>query len=141
MRTLITPFWSNRGFASHFMHGMEEYNENTFSPACEVSESENNYLMSLDLPGMKIENIKIEVADDILTVSGERSREKSSEDQGKLQRFEKSYGFFKRSFQLPTTIDGSKVEARYQDGVLEVALPKTEKAKPRTIEVQKGKIN
>ncbi len=112
------------------------YDERSFIPACEVAETDANYLMSLDLPGMKKENIKIEVVDKLLTISGERKREAKSEEKEKVQRFEKSYGFFKRSFTLPTTVDTSKVEARYEDGVLELSLPKAAAIQPRAIEIK-----
>lgn len=112
------------------------YDERSFIPACEVAETEANYLMSIDLPGMKKENIKIEVVDKLLTISGERKREIKTEEKEKVQRFEKSYGFFKRSFTLPTTVDTTKVEARYEDGVLELNLPKAAAVMPRAIEIK-----
>lgn len=115
------------------------YDERAFNPACEVVEAEEHYMMSVDLPGMRKEDIQINVTDNILTISGERKREFASDKKDRVQRFEKSYGFFKRSFTLPATIDAEKVEARYEDGVLEVYLPKTQLAKPRQIEVQSGK--
>jgi HSP20 family protein len=94
------------------------YDERSLSPACDVSETEEKFLLSVDLPGMKKEDIKIELKDQVLTISGERKTEK-----------------YQRSFTLPTVVDGNKVEARYEDGVLELTLPKTELAKPRQIEI------
>lgn len=114
------------------------YDERSFNPACEIVESGDYLLMSVDLPGMKQDDIKIEMSDDMLTVSGERKRE-STEKNHKLQRYEKSYGFFKRSFALPSAIDADKIEARYENGVLELYLPKTPAAKPRNIQIQSGK--
>ncbi len=149
---ILTPQWTNRSLASDLMSEMDQffndwtptkrsefYDERSFNPACEISETEEHLMMSVDLPGMKKSDIKIEVADDVLTVSGERKRETATDKKSKVQRFERSYGFFKRSFSLPTSIDAEKVEARYEEGVLELYLPKIHTAKPRQIEIQSGK--
>jgi HSP20 family protein len=98
-----------------------------FAPAYEVSEKDDHYAISLDIPGVKKDEIKIEVLDKSLTVSGER------------KKFEKSYGTFKRSFVLPNTVSTDKIEAHYEDGVLTLYVPKTPAAQARTIEVQAGK--
>jgi HSP20 family protein len=146
---ILTPQWTNRSLASDLMTEMDQffndwtptnrsefYDERSFNPACEISETEEHFMMSVDLPGTKKSDIKIEVANDILTVSGERKRESMTDKKAKLQHFERSYGFFKRSFSLPTSIDADKVEARYEEGVLELYLPKVHTAKPRQIEIQ-----
>lgn len=151
MRTLM-PYWNARSLASDLFEDMdrffdnfgrlattEVYDERSFQPACEITESDDHFLMSIDLPGMKKDDIKVEVLDNVLTVSGERKREFASDKNEKVQRFEKSYGFFKRSFTLPTSIEVGKVEAHYEDGVLELYLPKTQAAKPRPIHIQSGK--
>lgn len=149
MRTL-TPFFTSRNLTSDLLREMDRmfdhftppgqpiYDEREFSPASELMEEENHYLLSIDIPGMKKEDIKIEVADGTLIISGERKNEKRSEA-NQVHRYEKTYGTFKRSFVLPNTIDAEKVEARYEDGVLELYLPKTEVAQARKIEVQSGK--
>lgn len=86
---------------------------------------------------MKKEDIKITVQDDVLSISGERKQEK--EEKGKkYHRIERAYGCFERSFTLPEDADGTKVNAEYKDGVLKVHLPKSEKAKPKAIEVKVG---
>lgn len=149
---MLTPYWTTRSLASDLFDEMDRffddwnrvtpvtkaYDERAFEPACEVSESDEHYLMSLDLPGMKKEDIKIEMSDNLLTISGERRRENAEKNQ-RVQRYEKSYGFFKRSFTLPASVEADKVEARYEDGVLELYLPKTHAAKPRQIEIQSEK--
>lgn len=150
MRTL-TPFFTSRSLApSDLLREMDRmfdrftprdlpiYDERDFSPASELMEEENYYMLSMDLPGMKKEDIKIEVADGTLVISGERKNEKRN-DTNQVHRYEKSYGSFKRSFVLPNTISADKVEARYEDGVLELYLPKTEVAQARKIEIQSGK--
>lgn len=149
MRTL-TPFFTSRNLTSdlwremdrmfdHFTPpGLPVYDEREFAPASELIEEENHYMLSIDIPGMKKEDIKIEVADGNLIISGERKNEKRSEA-NQIHRYEKTYGSFKRSFVLPNTIAAEKVEARYEDGVLELYLPKTEVAQAKKIEIQSGK--
>ncbi|UOF00114.1 Hsp20/alpha crystallin family protein [Bdellovibrio reynosensis] len=140
MRTLAT-YWPTRTLSSNLLGEMDRlftqpvYDERSFSPVCEISEAEEHYLLSVDLPGMKKSDIKIELVDKLLTISGERKRE-VSEKKETVQRYEKSYGFFKRSFTIPSSVDAEKVEARYEDGVLELFIPKAASAKPRQIEIQ-----
>lgn len=131
----LTPYYTGRILASDLFDGMDRFFEEwkpqpaSLEPAWEITETENNFLMSVDLPGMKKEEIKIEVVDSRLNISGER------------KRGEKSYGSFNRTFALPSTVDTQKVEARYENGVLELLVPKSQAAKPRTIEVQSGHLN
>ena len=88
--------------------------------------------MVVELPGLKKEEIEISLHDDTLTISGERRREESNEQEFLTER---SYGKFQRSFILPTAIDAEKVKASYKDGLLQVVLPKAEEAKLKQIEV------
>ncbi|HEX6727885.1 MAG TPA: Hsp20/alpha crystallin family protein, partial [Nitrospira sp.] len=100
-------------------------------------EDEKEYVIKAEIPEMKKEEIKINVHDDVLSISGERRYEK--EEKGKkYHRVERAYGSFMRSFTLPEDADGSKVTAEYKDGVLKVHLAKSEKAKPKAIEVKVG---
>ena len=106
-----------------------------WSPLVDITEDEKEYVVKAEIPEMKKEEIKINVHDDVLTVSGERKYEK--EEKGKkYHRVERAYGSFMRSFTLPEDADGTKVNAEYKDGVLKVHLPKSEKAKPKAIEVK-----
>lgn len=116
----------------------DEYNQITFAPACDALETDSLYLLSIDVPGMKRDEIKIELNSDTITVSGERNI-KDKNLANLMQHNEKKYGHFKRTFRIPSTIDLDKVEARYEDGVLELFLPKTVLARPRTVEIQSGK--
>lgn len=109
-----------------------------FQPHFDVDETDQAYLVNVDLPGMKKEDIKLDLSDNILTISGERKHEQSSKENGS-RRYERSYGRFQRSFTLPNTVMVDKVEADLEDGVLRIALPKTEKSSSRTIEVQSGR--
>lgn len=102
-----------------------------FSPSVDIEEKENAYIVTTDLPGFKKEDIKIEMADNVLTISGERMKEA-----GDKKYSERSWGKFQRTFSLPVHVAGDKIEASYKDGVLEVTLPKAENAKSRSIKVQ-----
>jgi len=106
-----------------------------FSPATEITESDESFLLSVDLPGIKNKDIKIEVTGDILSISGERKKEERSEKH-RVQRLERSYGFFQKSFTLPANVNAEKVEARFENGVLELHLPKTAVAQSRKIDIQ-----
>ncbi|MBY0316061.1 MAG: Hsp20/alpha crystallin family protein [Bdellovibrionales bacterium] len=109
-----------------------------FQPSCDVSETKDHYLISFDMPGVKKEDVKIEVKRNQLFVSGERHRATKEEDETTL-RHERSYGRFERSFTLPESVAADKIEAHYENGVLNVALPKAEIAQGRTIPIQTGK--
>lgn len=105
-----------------------------WSPLVDITEDEKEYLVKAELPELKKEEIKISVHDDVLSISGERKYEK--EEKGKkYHRVERAYGSFMRSFTLPENADGSKVNAEYKDGVLQIHLPKLEKVKPKAIEI------
>ena len=106
-----------------------------WSPVVDISEDEKEYAVKAELPDVKKEDIKLNVHDDVLTITGERRYEK--EEKGKkYHRVERAYGSFMRSFTLPEDADGTKVTAEYKDGLLNVRVPKSEKAKPKTIEVK-----
>jgi HSP20 family protein len=108
-----------------------------WSPLVDITEDDKEYVIKAEIPEMKKEDIKVNVNEDVLTISGERKYEK--EEKGKkYHRVERAYGSFMRSFTLPEDADAAKVSAEYKDGVLKVHLPKSEKAKPKSIEVKVG---
>jgi HSP20 family protein len=108
-----------------------------WSPLVDITEDEKEYIIKAELPELKKEDIKLNVHDDVLSLSGERKYEK--EEKGKkYHRVERAYGSFLRTFTLPDDADGSKVVAEYKDGVLKVHVPKSEKAKPKSIDVKVG---
>lgn len=109
-----------------------------FTPTCDVDETDSHYLMSFDLPGVKKEDIKIDVKDGVLTVSGERKSETEKKEKSSY-RSERFYGSFSRSFQLPAGVKSEQVEAHYADGVLKVAVPRAEAAKTQQIKIGEGK--
>ena len=106
-----------------------------WSPALDVSEDKEKYLVSIELPGLKKEDLQVIVHDGVLTVSGERKSEKETKD-GTVHRSERSYGKFSRSISLPSAVTADKVGASFKDGVLSVEIPKAEEAKPKNIEVK-----
>jgi HSP20 family protein len=106
-----------------------------WAPLVDISEDEKEYLIKAELPDVKKEGVKVSVQDDVLSISGERKSEKE-ETGKKYHRVERAYGSFYRSFTLPEDADGSKVAAEFKDGMLKVHLPKSEKAKPKSIEVK-----
>jgi len=120
------PFWPG------FFDAMD------FSPAVDVDESDTHFLLSFDLPGVKKEDVHIELKDNILTVWGER-KDSKREGFGNRLSIERSYGEFNRTFTLPINVDPDKIEAHYEDGVLHVVVPKAESAKPREIAVKTGR--
>ena len=106
----------------------------SWTPSVDVIETDNAIKLKAELAGMKPEDIKIEVQDNVLTVSGERHFEEEVKED-KYYRIERRYGSFSRSIALPQTADEGKIEANYDNGVLEVTVPKVEVAKPKKISV------
>lgn len=106
-----------------------------FVPAVNVAETETGYEVSLELPGMKREEFNVELKNGNLWVSGEKKEEK--EETGKsFHRVERTYGEFCRVIPLPGEVVAEKISAEYKEGVLRIVVPKTEKAKPRHVEVK-----
>ena len=104
-------------------------------PSVDVSETDGEYQIKAEIPDVKKEDVKVTLEDGVLTIQGERKQEK--EEKGKkYHRVECSYGSFVRSFTLPDLVDEEKVKAEFKDGVLNLKLPKSEKAKPKAIEVK-----
>lgn len=110
-----------------------------FTPTCDIRETQDHYLVSFDMPGVKKSDIKIEVNESQLMISGERNHGYRKNEDERYLRHERSYGHFQRSFSIPKSIETETIEAHYEDGVLNIALPKSERAKSRSIEIQSGK--
>jgi HSP20 family protein len=105
---------------------------NSTMPAVNIRETDNAYEVQLAAPGMKKEDFKIELENNILTISSERTEERQDDGKEKYSRREFSYESFQRSFNLPKeVVDEDKIEAHYQDGMLQLTIPKKEKAKQR----------
>ena len=121
------------------MNGLLEGNGQTtqnWVPALDVWETESDVVYAFDLPGIPESDIAIEVKDDTLTISAQRDRTDESSDNG-FYRFERRHGSFARAVGLPQGIDQDQITARYENGVLEVRVPKPEQAQPRKIELSK----
>ena len=115
--------------------GKEAMTVAEWAPLVDISEDEKEYLIKAELPEVKKEDVKVMVQDGVLTIQGERKKE--GEEKGKkFHRTERPYGRFVRTFTLPDDADETKVIAEFKDGVLRVHVPKSEKAKPRAIEVK-----
>jgi len=105
-----------------------------WTPAFDVYEDKDNFVVKAELPGMKREDINVSLHDGDLIISGERKSEAKGEG-AETYRAERFFGKFQRAVSLPPTVANDKVKAEYKDGVLTVTLPKSEAAKPRQIEV------
>lgn len=138
----IVPAWTTRSLSQNLFDEFDQVFESmlqtprahNLSLACDVEEGENYVLFSFDLPGLKEEDLNIEVQGDRLVVSGERKQIKRSDNARTFQS--RKYGSFKHHFKLPKSVDRDKVEADYTQGVLSVLLPKTEKELPKKIEIK-----
>jgi HSP20 family protein len=111
--------------------------DQSFVPACDVEEADDHYLLTLEMAGIRKEDIKLEFNDGQLMISGERRHEAKQKQEGQWYS-ERRFGKFQRSFALPAGIDADKVEANYQDGILQVVVPKAESSKPRQIKITNG---
>jgi len=105
-----------------------------WSPLVDVVEDEKEYLIKVELPEIKKEDVKVSVNDDVLTITGERAKVKE-ETGKKYHRLERFYGTFARSFAVPRDADGTKLLAEFKEGILRIHLPKNEKARPRNVEI------
>jgi HSP20 family protein len=108
-----------------------------WTPAMDVVETDDHYVVRADLPGLSEGDVKIEFEDNVLTVSGERKSSHEESKQG-YYRVERSYGHFARSLTLPEGVDAESIQATFDRGVLEVSVPKPEQRKPRKVEISVG---
>lgn len=106
-----------------------------WAPLVDIAEDDKEYLIKVELPEVNKDDVKVTVEGDTLTISGERKAEKEEKGR-KFHRVERFYGRFERSFTIPDDADADNVKAEFKDGVLRVHLPKSEKARPKQIEVK-----
>jgi len=113
----------------------EEEREFVWAPAVDVYENDKAYVVEVDLPGLRKEDVRVTVQDGVLTIQGERrlTREEKGVDYHRQERF---YGKFLRSFTVPETVDVDRISAEFKDGVLRLTLPKREPSAGRVIEVR-----
>ncbi|MBI2560166.1 MAG: Hsp20/alpha crystallin family protein [Planctomycetes bacterium] len=109
--------------------------ETAWSPELDVSETNDNVIVKAEVPGLDPKDIDISISGDTLTLKGEKKEEKHENDRY-YHRIERRYGSFMRSVTLPESVDSEKVKAECKNGILEITLPKVEKAKPKKITVK-----
>lgn len=112
-----------------------EYENAVWSPLSDIYEDQDNYVLTMDLPGIRKEDVKISYADGQLNISGERKQEKESKS-GTYQRMERNYGKYFRTFTLPKKIKVDKIDAEFKDGQLTITVPKADEAKPKQIDIK-----
>ncbi len=109
--------------------------EMAWAPAIEVYEKDNNFVVRAELPGVKKDDVDISITGDTLTIKGERktSKEVKNED---YYRCESRYGSFSRSITMPAAVDSKKIDASYENGILEIHVPKAKEAMPTKVEIK-----
>jgi HSP20 family protein len=122
----------NNNFFSKWNRELDE----TCFPNVDIIEGKENYFIKADLPGLDKKDIKVEVENGVLSLSGEKKEENVEREKNHYYHLERSYGSFRRSFKLPDNISSEHVDAKYANGVLELTLKKMEAAKPKAIEIK-----
>lgn len=115
--------WSNKNFSL----------TNTTLPAVNIMEDDNSYQVEMAAPSLNKDDFKIELNNDVLTISSEKQTENETKEGQRYTRKEFSYQSFSRSFTLPDSVDSDKIKAKYENGILKVTIPKREDAKPRPV--------
>ncbi len=119
-----------------FDHG-ESTETGSWTPRVDIIEDNERYLLTADIPGVHKKDIEISYKDGTLSISGQRENTVTTEEENKkVHRVERFYGSYYRSFKLPETIDDEKIEAKYENGVLAVSIPKADKQVKRQIEIK-----
>lgn len=128
----------NRLYDNFFRGGVqahEAFGSSYWTPAVDIAEHDNEYIVKMELPGVSKDDVKISLESNTLTIKGEKKQEKEEKSKN-FHRVERSYGSFQRSFTLPTSVKSDKIDAIFNDGVLSITVPKVEEAKPKEIEVK-----
>jgi HSP20 family protein len=115
----------------------EETAQGHVVPPVDIYETEDSLVFKAEIPGVTKEDILVEVKDNTMTLRGEKKFVKEVKEEG-YHRVERAYGTFQRAFTLPGMVEQDKVKAKFKDGILEIVLPKAEKAKPKQIKVEVG---
>ena len=143
LRPARKSFWNSHSLLEHELDKFFDSSaksDDFHAPSCEVVDADKEYAVSMDIPGMKKEEISIEIKDNHLYVTGERKFENKSEKQSVL-RTERRYGKFSRIFTLPQDVRADGIEAKFENGVLDIILPKEEKTKARKIAISNWQKN
>jgi HSP20 family protein len=125
----------DEAFATWPFQGENGVITSSWTPAVDVFEDKNAVKIVAELPGVKSEEVKLSIENNVLTIRGEKKQE-AEEKTERVHRYERSYGIFERAFALPNSVDSDKIEARHENGILTVTVPKIEKARPREIPVK-----
>jgi HSP20 family protein len=135
-RSDLLPSWAN--FVNDFFNSdlsdwsLRHYSDpNTTLPAVNIKENADSFMVEMAAPGMAKEDFTIELNNDLLTISSEKKTENETKEGETFTRREFSYQSFSRSFTLPKTVDADKISAKYENGILSIAIPKKEEAKPK----------
>lgn len=115
--------------------GEENITVAEWAPLVDITEDDKEYLVTAELPGLKKEDVKVTVEQGVLLLQGERKFEKEEKNR-RYHRVERAYGSFVRSFSVPDDAEGTKISADFKEGILRVHLPKSEHAKPKSIDVK-----
>jgi HSP20 family protein len=110
-----------------------------WNPAMDLVETQDHLVLRADLPGMSEDDVQIEIKDGVLTVSGERKSEHEEKSKG-YHRVERAFGSFSRSLTLPDGVDADAVDASFDNGVLEVKIPKPAESKPHRVQIGRGTV-
>jgi len=149
-RNGANPFYSQwndflRNFESDFFSDdkslapMDTQNWVDFAPAVDIEEGKGVFMITADLPGLKADDIKIDVTNRTLKISGMRKQEITKDNPVEGNYYERSFGKFVRTFNLPEAVDSRKIEAHFEDGVLRVVLPKSQVELSQDVKIQSGK--
>ncbi len=125
----------DRFFGPGLLEEMEVTTPTVWSPNVDIAETNDAFIVTAELPGLNKKDIHVTYKDGVLTIEGERKREKE-EKEVNFYRVERYYGKFCRTFHLPAEVREDKIEANYKDGILTVHLPKAEKAKAKEIDIK-----
>lgn len=143
-RSSLSPWGFDRSFRRLFEDFLDVPKDWEFpvrgdewSPSVDISETPQQYDIRAEVPGIKKEDVKVSLNNNVLTISGEKKSESEVKDK-KVHRCESYYGSFQRSFVLPDSIASDKASAAFKDGILTVTVPKSEQAKEKTVDIKVG---
>ncbi len=133
----ITDFHQevDRLFDNFFGRGTEETSVYRFTPVVDIEETEKEFQVTAELPGLKKGDVNVRVKDNLLTISGEKKQTKKDKDKN-YRRTERAYGAFERTFRLPSAVERDKIDANFKDGLLEITIPKSKEAISKEIDVK-----
>jgi HSP20 family protein len=123
----------------HAQQGSGRATATAWAPALDISERKDAYLVTVELPGIELDDLEITMEDGLLTIQGERHFAHESSEQ-QFHRVERRYGAFRRAITLPAQVQAEQIEASFENGVLQIVVPKMEEAKPKRIQVRPGPV-